>query len=177
MVSIDTFRAGDSFELIFDLDDYPASEGWGVELQLRGPSNQDITGSIEDGQYKIEATPAETTSYTAGDYWAFIRVSLAGDVKTIDAGQVTILPTVDSLTNYDGRSHVKRTLDAIESLIEGKASKDVSSYSIGGRALSRMSIEELLKWQSVYQSKYNKELAEENRKNGKASGNRILASF
>lgn len=49
-------------------------------------------------------------------------------------------------------SQNRRILAAIDKLLEGKAGKDVQSYAINGRQLYKMTVDELLKWKSVYTS-------------------------
>ena len=65
-------------------------------------------------------------------------------------------------------------LDAIEALIEGRATKDVSSYSIAGRSLTRMTPDELVKWRSTYRAEVARQ-----RNAGKPNGGRkiTLARF
>ena len=43
--------------------------------------------------------------------------------------------------NYgqDVRTHAEKVFEALEALIEGRPTKDVTSYSIAGRSLTRMS--------------------------------------
>ena len=48
-------------------------------------------------------------------------------------------------------------LDKIESLLEGRADKDVSSYSIQGRSISKMTISDLLLWRDYYRKEVVKE--------------------
>ena len=68
-------------------------------------------------------------------------------------------------------------LDLIESLLEGKATKDVSSYSIAGRSLNKMGVSELLEWRNYYKAEYNRELAKQRNENEDGSGNTIKISF
>jgi hypothetical protein len=172
-----TFRAGDSFGVEFDLVDFPASEGWNLTYSMRGPQSIDITAEIEDGQYVVEKAAADTEEWKAGDYWVFVSVSLGGEKHTQELGQTQVLPSLASLETYDGRSVVKKTLDALESLIQGKALKDVESYTIGNRSLTSLSPSELMKWRNEYARLYSLELAEKKRKQGKKAGNRIVARF
>ena len=50
------------------------------------------------------------------------------------------------------KDHLVKVLAALEALLEGKASSDVSSYSIAGRALTKLSISELLVWRDKYKA-------------------------
>lgn len=177
VISMPETRAGDTFLLNFDLDDYPASEGWAITYNLRGPSQIDIIGSIDQGQYEIEALSATTANWTPGDYWAFITVNLAGQKKTIEAGQTKILPALSSLNNFDGRTHNQKVRDALKSLIEGKAEQDVDSYSIAGRSLTKLNPKDLLQWYRYYVNECRKEENEAKRARGEAVSSSILARF
>ena len=95
---------------------------------------------------------------------------------TVDRGQIEIKPNVAS-SSADPRSHAKIMIDKIESLLEGKADKDVSSYSIAGRSLNKMSVQELLDWRTHYKAEYNREIARLRNENGDGSGNNIKISF
>ena len=49
---------------------------------------------------------------------------------------ITVLPDVAEATSYDGRSHARRMLAAIEAMLEGRATDgdlDVIKTSVGGR--------------------------------------------
>ena len=80
-------------------------------------------------------------------------------------------------TNADLRSHAKKVLDAIEAVIENRATVDQSSFSIAGRSLSRMSIDELLTLKNRYKAEYLKEIKEARIKNKQRSGNTIGVKF
>lgn len=174
---IPQFRSGDSFLLEFDLDAYPASEGWTLEYSLRGPSAIDVSGSIQSDLYQVSADPETTNDWAVGDYLAFVVVSLGSQKATIELGKTTILPSLTGLAPFDTRSHVKKVLDALESLLESKASKDVDNYTIANRSLTKLSPDELLKWQKYYRSRYVKEQNDLAIQTGNPPKNRVLASF
>lgn len=96
----------------------------------------------------------------------------------MESGQIEILPDLaQATTDSDFRSHVKKVLDAIESLLEGKATADAMSYSIGGRSISKMGPTELLKWRDVYRVEYERELDAEGIAKGLDSRRRIGVRF
>lgn len=171
------FRAGDTFKLNFDLETYPAADDWDLTYYLKGGQSYSVAGAVANGEYTIEAAAATTQNWAAGDYGAFIQVSKAGEKHTIELGQVTILAALSTLTNYDGRSHVKKVLDALEALIEGKTSSDVQSYSISGRQLTKMSPEDLLSWRNKYKEFYRQELSKVKIFQGKRAGNTTVVRF
>ena len=174
---LEKFRAGDTFLLNFDLEEFPASEGWTLAYILKGPSSITINGAIQDGVYEVEVLPATTTGWAAGDYWAFITVELGGQKATLELGQCNILPALSSLTNFDGRSHAAKVRDALKSLMEGKATQDVDSYSIAGRSLTKLSPTELLKWLQFYENEVRKEELAAKKQRGEKVGHYVFARF
>ena len=104
---------------------------------------------------------AASEKYAAGiyTYQAYVVKPVSPTEKyTIETGQIEILPNISAAdSQVDFRSHAKKVLDALESLIEGKATSDAASYSIAGRSISKMTPEELIKWRSFYLSEYQTE--------------------
>lgn len=94
-----------------------------------------------------------------------------GLVQTVATGTIQVNPDP---ARHDVRSHAERVLEAIEALIEGRATTDVQSYSIAGRSLTRMTPAELVTWRSHYRQ----DVAMERAAGKPGAGRRIrLASF
>lgn len=51
----------------------------------------------------------------------------------------------------DTKTHAQKVLDAINAVIERRATSDQQSYSINGLSITRMNIGELLKFQKIYE--------------------------
>ena len=110
-------------------------------------------------------------------YQAKIVNALSGKVSYAGTGRIeSTVGFGGQVEGHDTRSHVKKVLDALEAMIENKASKDQIYYMIEGRALSRIPPEDLLKWLGIYQQKYAEELNAEKRASGKKV-NKILVEF
>ena len=137
-----------------------------------------VNASADNDDYLITLSASTTAGKTAGIYHFIAYVTRSSDSArvTVDRGQVEIKPNLAS-SSADPRSHAKIMLDKIESLLEGKADKDVSSYSIAGRSLNKMSVSELLEWRNYYKAEYNRELNKMRNENGDGSGNTIKVSF
>ena len=137
-----------------------------------------ITAVEANDTYYVEVPTTTTDDYSNGDYiWsAYItRTSDSARIQ-IDEGRTTILHNLAD-TNADLRSHAKKVLDAIEAVIEGRATIDQSSFSLGGRSLSRMSVDELMTFRDRYRAEYLKEVKLARIKNKQGSGNTIKVSF
>ena len=95
---------------------------------------------------------------------------------TLDSGTWEVVRNNDAST-ADPRTHAKIMVEKIESLLEGRADADVSSYSIAGRSLTKLSIDELMTWRDRYKSEYQRELRRERALNGDGSGALIKVRF
>jgi hypothetical protein len=137
-----------------------------------------LTATEADDTYYIEAASSSTTSYSIGDYvWdAYITKTSDSNRVLVDSGRTTITENLAN-TNADLRSHAKKVVDAIEAVIENRASMDQSSMSIAGRSLSRMSIDELLTFRDRYKAEYLKEIKLARIRNKQGSGNTVKVNF
>lgn len=137
-----------------------------------------LTATEADDTYYIEAASSTTTGYTVGDYiWeAYITKTSDSNRVMVDSGRTEITENLAN-TNADLRSHAKIVLDAIEAVIENRASMDQSSMSIAGRSLSRMSIDELMTFRDRYKAEYLKEIKLARIRNKQGSGNTVKVNF
>ena len=137
-----------------------------------------ITATETTTDYIVEIASATTASYTAGEYnwYAFITRSSDSQRIAIDEGH-TKLELDFANTNADNRSHAKKVLDNIQAVLENRASQDQMSYSIAGRSLSRMSIDDLMRFRDRYRAEYNREIKLKRIKNKQDTGNTIKARF
>lgn len=172
-----TIYAGDSINETIALADYPATDGWTLQVRFAPQgSGTPLTVSAAtapDGtSYDLTVSTAATTDWAPGK-WTYTQwVEKSGQRQTIGTGQITVLADPSTATTgIDTRSHVKKTLDALEAMLEGKAGSDVQSYSINGRQLQHYTIPDLL----MLRDKYSAEYAREQRiKSGKATGGRKI---
>ena len=104
------------------------------------------------------------------------NLSKKGKKIILETGKITVKDNYFGSTG-DTRSHAKIMLDKIESILEGRADADVSSYSIQGRSLSKIGIAELLQWRDYYKAEYQKEVAEFRIGNNEGSGRVVKVQF
>lgn len=180
----DTLVVGDRWVWRRDdlVSDYPLDE-YALEYRFTEDSTGNtnaftIAATEAASTYLVEIASAVTASLTAGDYqWAaFIIRSSDNQRVVIDQGRTEILPNLQT-TTADLRSHAKKVLDAIEAVLENRASQDQMSYSIAGRSLSRMSIDDLMTFRNRYRAEYLREIKLARIKNKQASGNTIKVRF
>ena len=164
-----------------DLTDYPVGSyamSWTARLESNGGTAFSATVTEVDDYYKFTLDNSNTGGYTTGDYFWVLKVTQSSDSEEliIDSGKITVKDNYFGSTG-DTRSHAKIMLDKIESILEGRADADVSSYSIQGRSLSKISINELLQWRDYYKAEYQKEIAKFRRDNKEGSGRVIKVQF
>jgi len=160
--------------------DYPtASYSLSYEFNLidgATVSNFTLTATESNNDYIIEST--NTTSYTKGEYNWIAYITRSSDTARIKIGEgFTEVQDNYATTTASVRSHAKKVLDAIEAVIENRATMDQSSMSIAGRSLSRLTVDELMLFRDRYKTEYLKEVKKARIKNNKDSGNAIKVRF
>lgn len=144
--------AGVTFRASVCLPVYPATE-WGLSLIMRGASQIDLVANSDGENHSLHAAARETAGWLPGHYRYELRVSDGSDVITVEAGEVRIAPDLSAQgAGVDSRDHVRKVLDAIEAVIENRASIDQQSYQINNRSLQRTPLSELLKLRSRYRA-------------------------
>lgn len=162
-----TITAGTTIELPITLTAYPAPD-WQAILIMRGPTQIDLQSHPRNNQHVLSASAATTSTWTPGKYWYALRVTNGTQIEQVEDGELTIAPDLSqTAAAYDGRDHLERVLDAIEAVIEGRASKDQQMYKINHRELQRTPIGDLL----LLRNTYRNELA---RKRRAARGSSLL---
>lgn len=119
------------------------------------------------GYYLFTVDSATTAAFTPGFYhWQLeITQTSSGNRVVVERGEFEAIADLDN-NGADPRTHAEIMLDKIEGLLIGRADKDVSSYSIQGRSIAKMSIVDLLQWRDYYR----KEVTKERRDNAIALG-------
>jgi hypothetical protein len=172
-----SLTAGDSLKLQFELPDYSATAGWVLSFVLVSATGQiTITSSASGAAHAVSVSPATSSAWAPGRYrWQAYVAKGTTDRVTLASGQVDILPNLATATaGLDTRTHVRRTLDAIEATIEGRASADVLSYQIAGRELRKIPLTELLELRDRYRRDARAEDAAQRLANGQAPRNKIF---
>ncbi|MCU7933722.1 MAG: hypothetical protein KZQ99_02440 [Candidatus Thiodiazotropha sp. (ex Dulcina madagascariensis)] len=150
-------RAGDSASWEREELDYSADNGWTLHYALRGPSEIDIEAVGIGALHTIDLTSADTVVWVAGDYHAAVYVvSDAGERVTLGSGMIRVLPDLVAAAG-DQRSHVKRTLDALEAVIEKRATKIQEEYEVEGYRIKYMPLDMLIKLRDRYARLYDRE--------------------
>lgn len=161
--------------------DYPpASYDLIYKARLRGGLNPEmsVTATNSNGEFLVTLTNAVTAAAVPGDYYWQAEIERKSDNARIlvATGQWKLLPDLDQ-TGADPRSHAEIMLDKIQSLLEGRADKDVTSYSINGRSIAKMSVTDLLSWRDYYKREANLERRKADAAAGKPSSATVKVRF
>lgn len=159
-----TWSAGIRTTFQLALTAYPASQGWQAVLYLRGADAIDVLSVADNNLHVFDVTSAVSTAWKAGHYGYSLRVKRGADadleMDEIESGVVQIMADVLNLSaGQDFRSHAQRTLDAIEAVLESRATMDQERYRINNRELYRTPIETLKKLRDQYRAEVAREIA------------------
>lgn len=173
--------AGDTWQWTKDPGDYLIGDGWALSYRLNGPKTLTWDGAwaTNDGALWTVAIPKATTSgLTAGSYELTAVFTGSAGGTGLSNGQrasVKLAPLVvlpDPATQTDGSrvSHAATVLPLIEAAIAGRVPADMQNYTLGGRQIMKIPIQELRKLRRQYRS----ELWRENHP-GRAATSRKVA--
>lgn len=158
--------AGDSLVFATSVPDYLPSAGYTLTYRL---VRRDAAGSAisfaasgSGDLYSVNVTPATTAAWPPGRYTWAAYASKAGERFTVDQGELVIEadPAIIGAP-YDNRSHARKVLDAIEAVLENRATADQQQVSIDGRTLTRMPVTDLLLLRDRYRAEVGSEAASE----------------
>jgi hypothetical protein len=143
------------------------SAQYGARITAGGSSEIQLVAIERDGYYLFQVPSATSEAFTPGFYHWQLEViqTSSGNRLVVERGEFEVIPDLD-VNSSDPRTHAEIMVQKIQSLLEGRADKDVTSYSIQGRSISKMSIADLIQWRDYYR----KELAKERRDNAIALG-------
>lgn len=158
------------------IDYPPASYGltYAARLEGSGTTSITITASESGSDYIVEVASATTAAYTVGVYhWqAYITRTSDSQRVMVDTGTFEVIANRTSATT-DPRTHAKIVLEAIEAVIENRATKDQMAYTIEGRSLSRTPLVDLIEFRKQYRAEVRAEELLERVRNGQG-GNKVV---
>ena len=142
------------------LADYLATDGWTLICKLVGSAGVVTITAVADGiGYLFAPTAAQSVTWPAGQYQFQYYVERGSgqslERTVVGSGTITVQQGFATITTAtDTRSHARRTLAAIEAVIEGRASRSDAEYTIDTgntrRQLKSVTIDELLKLRGIY---------------------------
>lgn len=176
----DSLIVGDTLDFLTTIPDYPPADGWTLQHVLvprfATPTQApiQITGATSGSDYRTQASPATTAAWKTGSYswWAYVEKT--GARQQVDSGEVVLLPDpTQAAQGYDGRSHARKALEAIEAVLERRATLDQEEYTINGRSLKRTPVADLMRMRSRYAAEVRSADAAERLANGLAGSPKL----
>jgi len=138
---------GDTVTWDESLSDFPASASWVLTYNFTSPVEQFASTHAAVGD--DHRVTIDTTSLDVGRYQYTKKITDTSETFTLESGEIEVLPDLSAdTTGVDRREYAEIALEAIEAMLAGKATKDQTSYSLNGRALSRYSPSELNEWRA-----------------------------
>jgi len=173
--------AGDTFKFTRSEPDFLPADSWVLTYEIVKGDVQLTTITATDngdGTHLVNVLPTVTDDWQPGVYRWQALVTKSTDRFQVGRGQLEVRTNfANEEAGFDGRSHAARMLDAIESLLEGKANRDAQSYSVAGRSLTRMTWQELREVRGSYRAEVAAEIAKLNRDEGRGTGRKVRAAF
>lgn len=179
---IPTLYAGDDLDFDTEVEDHSAADGWSLVYRLVPRSSAgtaiQITGIARGAAFNIRALSSVTAAWGPGVYTWRSWVIKGDERQTVGEGITEILADPATVAaGYDGRSHARICLDAIQAVIQNRATLDQEEVSIGGRSLKRTPLADLLKLRSAYIAEVGREVQAERLALGLDSGRRVYVRF
>jgi len=153
-VSVDTrppieIAIAETADWTLDLSEFRPGDGWAVAYYFRGPAEVDVEG-VADGDEWDFSIGSATFDVAGGYQWTAVATDGTERCR-IATGRIRVLANAEDQTGLgDVTTHAERMLAALEAALEGTASKAHRSYTIDGRSLERMTLEELRTNRDLY---------------------------
>jgi hypothetical protein len=162
-------------------DTYPTathSLNYVARISSGGNTEIQVAATESNGIYVVTVDSDTSADFVPGVYYwqAEITETASSNRLVVDRGQFEAIVDLDT-GGTDPRTHAQVMIDKIESLLEGRADGDVGSYSIQGRSLTKLGIDELLKWRDYYKGERRKELNAERIRRGLPTESTIKVRF
>jgi hypothetical protein len=136
------------------------------------------SGASPSTHFLFTASNSASADFEPGEYFWQLEIVRTSDSERIvlSRGEIEVKPDLD-ISHSDARSHAEIMLSKIQSLLEGKADSDVSSYSIAGRSLTKMGFQELVDAKDYYKSEVLREKRLLDAKNGRSGASTVKVRF
>lgn len=159
-------------------NDIKATE-WTLNLFIRGAADLDLVAVASGSDWRFTLSSTDSDGLTPGSYFFQMVATKTGGRVTIGAGKFTVKAKLEDVSGtYDGRSQVKKDLDAVKAAIRSiVAGGAVQEYTIGNRSVKKMSLGELMRLESALKAEVIREEKAEAIANGLGNPNKLLVRF
>jgi len=143
-----------------------------------GASEIQLAGTASGDDYLFTVDSVTSADFVAGYYHWQLEIVRNSDSERLVLERGTFTAIVDlDVNNVDPRTHAEIMVDKIEAVLQNRADADVANYSIQGRSLVKLSIDDLLRWRDYYRTELAMEKRKERVRRGKSTGATIKARF
>jgi len=137
--------------------DYPASAGWVQVTTFINSAAKFTVTAVASGDDQVSTIAINHTGLAAGVFAWQTKVTKDSIVHVLGQGTTEVVANFVTPTTLDTRSHAAKVLDAVEAVIEGRATEDHMSMSLAGRSIQKMSLAELLPVRDYYRREVARE--------------------
>lgn len=172
------FRSGDTVKWTRSLSDYPASDGWSLSyVFINADRKMSVAATADGDDFAVTITATVSSGYAAGRFSWVAYVTKATERYTIDNGTVDVLANLSAQSMSDTRSHARKVLDAIEAVLEKRATLDQENYTHNGLSIARTPVADLLVLRDRYRWDVRQEDNAERLRRGLGSNTVIRTRF
>ena len=174
----DKLTAGVTWKWKKTLSDYPASE-WTLTYYLRkdGATATSFSATADGDAHLVTVAAATTAAYASGVYDFVGWVIKATEKYEVFNASIEVLPNPTNSSAYDPRSHARKVMELIEAAMEGRVPNGMESYSIGGRSINKIPLNQLRELYEKYKQDVMMEEQAERLANGRSSKRNIGVRF
>jgi len=179
-VEPDDFIAGDTVKWTKSVSDYKPEDSWVLTYYfIKSGEQQKVTATDNgDSKHLVTLTAAVTADWVPGEYKWQAVVTKTTERYPVDSGSLTVnRDFAQDISGHDSRTYWETVLENVKAVLEDRATKDQSSYTIHGRQLSRTPMGDLLALYSRAEGEVAKEKRAEAIANGNGHSGKILTRF
>lgn len=132
-------------------------------LKKPGVAPLTLTGVADGENHLFTITSSNSAEYEPGTYYFQCYAEDSnGERFSISAGKIEVKATLLGQADaFDPRTHAQKCLEAIEAVIEGRATSNQSSVKVGTKELQYYSFTELLALRAYYRNEVESESGNE----------------
>jgi len=175
-----SFIAGDTVKWKKSVSDYKPEDSWVLTYYFTKAGTQQKLTATDNGDSKhlVTLTAANSADWLPGEYKWQAVVTKTTERYIVDSGSLTVeIDFAQQTSGHDSRTYWETVLDNVKAVLEERATKDQSSYTIHGRQLSRTPLGDLIALHSKAVGEVAKEKRAEAIKNGLGHSGKILTRF
>ena len=159
------------------LSDYPASTWTLVYTLINSAAKISITATANGVDHLVSVAPATTAGYTAGTYNWQATATDGVDTHVVREGCMEVVALFSAQSTLDARSHAAIMVDAIEAMLQGRASDEQRKFKIGDTEVEYLSPAEIQEWLNFYRNELSAEKRADAMAKGRGSSNIMRVRF